>query len=55
MNLEVETKLSVPLDFNLPKQALTDLGFSVNFEPVKQTDTTYFDSSNFVIIPPRAP
>lgn len=50
MNLEVETKLSVPLDFNLPKQALTDLGFSVNFEPVKQTDTTYFDSSNFDLL-----
>lgn len=50
MNLEVETKLSVELNFQLPKQALADLGPTINIEPVKRTSTVYFDSSNFDLL-----
>lgn len=50
MNLEVETKLSAPLNFALPTQALADLGLAVGIEPVKQTSTVYFDSDNFDLL-----
>lgn len=44
MNLEVETKLSASVDYELPLTQFGNLGFKLSVEPVKDTTTTYFDT-----------
>lgn len=46
MNLEVETKLSVPSGFSLPIDDLRDLGMLVTDIAIKFTKTIYLDTNN---------